>query len=94
MAQMNLKEALAKELGGIDGDKSADVSRSLAMSCMLLGQGASNGHLPDDFAARVTQVVSLTGSEVPEVRVRANASKPAFFYLPMYSVHFRPWTLQ
>jgi hypothetical protein len=71
MARVNLKEALAKELGGIDGDNFDVVSRSLAMSCMLLGQGASKGHLPNDFVARVSQVVSLTGSDVPEVRVQA-----------------------
>ena len=71
MAKVNLKQALASELSGLDSTDDKQVLRKLGMACMLLGQGASKQDLPTDFHERVGQIIDIaSGTLVADVKVR------------------------
>ena len=71
MAKINLKQALASELSGLDSTDDRQLLRKLGMACMLLGQGASKQDLPTDFHERVGQIIDLaSGTLVADVKVR------------------------
>ena len=70
MDNIDVKAAVTEAFKAIDTDE-AERPRALAMACMFLGQGANKSQLPDDFDARVKQVVELTSSDMFEVKVCA-----------------------